>query len=77
MTKIAIDDDELDPNSVTLYVKKHKVTVKNGIIIYIHHEQCKKPCPQTKSIVEYLVDEAFTTAGSIILAETYGNGESK
>ena len=77
MAKTAIDGDELDPNSVTLYVKKHKVTVKSGIIIYIHHENCKKPCPQTKPIIEYLVAEAFTTAGSVILAETYGNGESK
>jgi hypothetical protein len=77
MARIAIDDGEQDPNSIELYVKKHKVTIKNGIIIYIHHEPtCTKPCPHTKSITDYVVAEGFVAPGSMIVAETFA-GDSK
>lgn len=71
MAKIAREDAEYDPNNVTIYVKKHKVVVKNGTIVHIHHEKCVKPCDHSKEIVSYLVAEAFITAASVVLAETY------
>ena len=78
MAEIAIDDGEQNPNSIELYVKKHKVTLKNGIIIYIHHEPtCTKPCPHTKAVTDYMVAEGFVKAGQMILAETYAGDDKK
>lgn len=71
MAKTTSDYDEIDPKAITLYVKSHKVTLKNGRLVHIHHEKCKKPCKVTKTIVQYLIAEAFVTSKSIVLAETY------
>lgn len=66
-------EPEYDPNNITIYVKKHKVVIRNGTLVYVNHDGCKKPCLASQEIISYLVAEAFVTASSVILAETYDN----
>ena len=64
---------ELEPdNSVTVYVKKHKVIVIGESLIHIHHPKtCKKPCPLSDEIKQYLEDELFVKAGQHGSADVY------
>lgn len=51
-------------DTVSLTIKKHLVTVKDELIVLIKHpKNCKKPCSDIKSILNYLEAELFVAEG--------------
>lgn len=61
---------------VKLNVRRHDVTIKDGVEVFINHKKCcKNPCGETESIVTYLQDELFVTEGFFVLSsQDYKNG---
>lgn len=51
-------------DTIWLFVRKHKVSIKNELVVHIkHNKKCKNPCPDVEPILEYLQDEMFISEG--------------
>ena len=54
-------------NIVKVNVRRHKVIVKDELIVYIkHNKDCSTPCSETPEIVNYLEAELFVAKGYIV-----------
>ena len=54
-------------NIVKVNVRKHKVIVKDELIVYIKHtKDCSKPCSETPEIIKYFEAELFVVKGFMV-----------
>ena len=60
-------ENPLAGDTISVNIKKHKVSVTNEKIISIHcPKSCKKPCEFTTDIVNYLEAELFVKEGYVV-----------